>query len=652
MVNRRCGGARISTRGLYVSTEAIRDHPFPALLPFQVLHYPIPQLMPRQPPTPWHWWPEAIDPSVLQWKQETEALPSAGNQLYIHVPFCPFYCHFCPLYKTTEARHRNETSRERYVASLLEEIERYARIPGLREKNFRTLYFGGGTPTQLTPAQLGRIVDRIKLCFRLDQDAEITLEGVAGQMLAPGYLEACIERGFNRISFGVQTLDPEVRRKIGRGEKLRDYDRLIEFVRNLNIDLPFNVDLMIGLPGQDAASHDRDLETILEWGVGSTDIYAYWMVPGTRLFDNVATGRRQTPRYGEALLEMRRQGKARLLGSGFRQVSGEAYARSDRDLFMQTTFGGGGNGLNTALGFGPSAIGFFDGTLYQNVADLEAYLESIESGRVPVRAAQRINVTTARRRAILLGLQRLKVPRVLLCAAEERVFAKWAKAGLVELRGDVFHSTREGSLWYNQMQLALLTISEQRRLTGLLGTSQQQVDALRMRRKETTDPTEQLLAMIRNRDSIAGRVRVWGYKSYVRIKRLPLFGRPTAGVRRPAVGPCHATLDHESWEARNTMKGVERITILREQPGKGEPRPEIVFKAKRARRKQQSASLSWLESLVNETARATSTGVNTYVVRHSRSNRRKRDGWLRDLPDNLWVATSRGMRRFRIWNIW
>jgi coproporphyrinogen III oxidase-like Fe-S oxidoreductase len=497
--------------------------PFPALLPFQVLHYPIPQIIPRQPPTLWQDWPGSIDPAVLRWNGNLDTLSSAGDQLYVHVPFCPFYCHFCPLYKTKDARHRNEDTKEHYIATLLKEIKAYGSRPELQDKTFRTLYFGGGTPTQLTPAQLGWIVDCIRSCFSLDPEVEITLEGVATQMIAPGYLEACLERGFNRISFGVQSLDPVVRQKIGRGERPRDYDRLIELVRDLGVGLPLNADLMIGLPGQDLESHDRDITAILEWGVGSVDVYSYWMVPGTRLFDNVIAGRRQPPRYGETMLEMRRHGKARLLDNGFRQVSGEAYARSDRDVFMQTTFGGGGSGLNTLVGFGPSAIGFIEGTLYQNIADLEMYMKSVESGQVPVRAAERISVSTARRRAIMLGLQRLNVPRVLLGAREKRIFRGWARQGLVELHDDVFHLTSEGTLWYNQMQLSLLSMAEQRKLIGLLGTPQQQMVALSMQRPDPDGPTEQLLALIRNEGGLAGQLRVLGYKIFLHMKALPLF---------------------------------------------------------------------------------------------------------------------------------
>lgn len=510
-----------------------RNSVFPALLPFQVLHYPIPQLIETLPPTPWEQWPTTINPRVLRWKAETGALRTAGNQLYVHVPFCPFYCHFCPLYKTKEARHRNDATKERYVASVLEEIERYAHVPALADKRFRTLYFGGGSPTQLAPAQLGRIIDRVRSCFRLEEGAEITLEGVATQMLAPGYLEACLERGFNRISFGVQSLDPVVRKLVGRGEDPADYHRLIERVYELDENLSCNADLMIGLPGQNLESHDRDLTALLDWNIGSVDIYAYWMVPGTRLFDNVAAGRRPAPRYGDDLLEIRRHGKERLIRSGFRQISGEAYVRSDPDVFMQTTFGGGGNALNTALGFGPSAIGVLEGTLYQNIADLEAYLTAIERGRVPVRGAERFSVGTARRRAIMLGIQRLNIPRQLLRPHEERLFSSWAGAGLAELHDDVFHITREGSLWYNQMQLSLLPLSEQRRLIGLLGTSGQQARALSNLTAEATDPTAQLVAFIRKDRCVSGSLRMWGYKGLLRTKRLPMADDRAVGFGGP-----------------------------------------------------------------------------------------------------------------------
>jgi hypothetical protein len=101
-------------------------------------------------------------------------------------------------------------------------------------------------------------------------------------------------------------------------------------------------------------------------------------------------------------------------------------------------------------------------------------------------------------------------------------------------------------------------------------------------------------------------------------------------------------------------RGVERIVVLRRDPGDGSPRAQVVYERRKRKggRRRQSGGLRWLENFTHEAARATSTGADTYVRRHERSNRRKRDGWLRDLPDNVYVAASKGKRRFRVWNVW
>lgn len=100
--------------------------------------------------------------------------------------------------------------------------------------------------------------------------------------------------------------------------------------------------------------------------------------------------------------------------------------------------------------------------------------------------------------------------------------------------------------------------------------------------------------------------------------------------------------------------GIKRIVVLRRAPGASQPQAQVVYQRRKrsGKRRSQSESLRWLENFTHEAARATSTGANTYLRRHERSNRKKRDGWIRDLPDNLWVAASEGKRRFRMWNIW
>lgn len=504
------------------ATAADFAEQFAAVLPFQVLHYPIPQLMRTVDGVAWTAWPPPMKSSLASWITGTRELGSAGNQIYVHVPFCPFYCHFCPLYKTQEGQHRNAETVERFVAAVIKEITAYGGLD-LPEDSFRTVYFGGGSPTQLSPQQLGRILGALRQSFRIQPDAEVTLEGVATRLADPHYLQAAIEQGFNRISFGVQTLDPEIRLKIGRGEHLEDYTRLLDTLADLGQPVPFNADLMIGLPGQTVEGHMADLAEVIGWGVTSLDVYAYWMVPGTRLFTNVTEGRRHAPRYGSELLELRRRGKELLLASGFHQASGEAYVRAEEDAFIQTTFGAGGNGINTALAFGPSAIGLVNGSLYQNGADLSAYLAFVEGGRAPVGSYQQITGRVAQRRATLFGMQRLVIPKPVVSRRTDRQLRLWVERGLLDDRGTEYIVTQEGSLWYNQMQLGLLPLGEQVRLAGLMGTSEQQRQALANSRDDDLGLASQFKAQVRGRSKVVGNVRFAGYRGLLELKRLPFL---------------------------------------------------------------------------------------------------------------------------------
>jgi len=527
--------------------------PFSAVLPFQLVQYPVPQLMTAREPAPPEEWPPPMPPKLQAWAEQTAAHRPAGNAIYVHVPFCPFFCHFCPLYKTKDPKHRGPDAREAFVQRIVEEIQRYGRVASLRGLTYDVVYFGGGTPTELTAEQLGRILTAIREAFVLAHDAEITLESVAARLLAPGYFEACVRHGFNRISFGVQTLDPKLRKLVGRGEKLSDYQALLEMVRAHDPSFPINVDLMIGLPEQTPESFRRDLEEVLAWNVGSLDIYAFWMVPGTRTFELVVEGNRQGPSYGDGLLEMRRMGQRILRDAGFQQVAGEVHIRNDHNRFIRTSFGGGGNALHTLLGFGPSAIGMVDGTLYRNICDLDAYSAAVDSGCFPVGQACTLDVATARRRAVMLNLERLAVPEVFIQERRaRRLFEQWQAHGLVDLREGVYHLTDEGSHWYNQMQLELLPFWEMVKMAGIMGSMEEQRRAFSVSEDQMPAMTRQLRDFIRKSSGIKGWMRLAGYKTLLRLKQLPFL--ESRGVS--FTGPVESRKRLPMLPARTTNEGA------------------------------------------------------------------------------------------------
>lgn len=125
-----------------------------------------------------------------------------GVGLYIHVPFCRTRCHFCAFYLRI---HREDQAR-RYVESLAREIQLYAGLDSLGGRQLDSVYLGGGTPTTLTPDQLCAILDTVGTSLGVQEGAEVTLEAHPDTVTLEG-LRRLASAGFNRISFGVQSLD-------------------------------------------------------------------------------------------------------------------------------------------------------------------------------------------------------------------------------------------------------------------------------------------------------------------------------------------------------------------------------------------------------------------------------------------------------------
>jgi len=506
-----------------------KDWPYPALLPHSIKAYPIVQIAKEVGPQDFRTWPLEMAPSLLQWRAQMAGQGSSeGNQLYLHVPFCPFLCHFCPLYKVEDSRHRTPDTRKRFVNTIIREIQLYSRNPDLKNVRFNTIYFGGGTPTELTPEQLGQILTALRSSFNVDSEAEITLEGVARQMLAPDYLSECFGRGFNRISFGVQTTDPNLRQRIGRGDSVEDYERVFELTRKLAPHVPVNVEIMAGLPEQTSESFENDLSRLVAWEPNSIDILYYVMMPGTALHRLANLKKSATPVCGPDILSKRIMANSRLESAGYSQITGEVFVRDDRDLFVRTSFGGGGGALNTVLALGPSAFGSVHGVVYHNVCDLAKYIKTVEQSLLPVHTATKLNLRTARRRAMLFSVLRLSIPDSLVDSMfTRRLVRRWEDAGLVQRGTNSYDLTRLGKLWYNHMQMDLLPVSDALKTVRMFGTPDQLIDAT----KHETQAGSQFGELLLHIRSGAGYgfARAAAFQAYLRLLNAFMSGRRAVG---------------------------------------------------------------------------------------------------------------------------
>jgi oxygen-independent coproporphyrinogen-3 oxidase len=513
-----------------VYEELTGEWPYPAVLTQSVKAYPVVQVMPVVGPQDASTWPRPMAKPVARWRDQIAG--TTFNQIYVHVPFCPFLCHFCPLYKVQTPRERADESKARYVRWLLGEIDRWADVGPLRDIEFHSIYLGGGTPTELTPEQLAEILDALRRRFRVAPDAEITLEGVARQMLGD-YLGATVEHGVNRISFGIQSLDLAVRRKIGRGDDVEDYEQIFSTVRSRWPQLSINTEIMAGLPEQTNESLAADLDQLVRWAPNSLDILYYVLMPGTKLQRLVSLGRRREPRHGDTLLAARAQINRRMRLAGYEQLTGEVFVRDDRDLFTRASFGGSPHRLNTVLALGPSGFGMIDGTAYQNVPDLAAYGRAIENGKLAIERAEQLTLTTARRRAQVFSLLELSVdPAVFDRAADHRLVERWRRLGLVDDATPRL-STR-GALWYNHLQMEVLPLKDLVRTLGMFGSLAEQLRASKENLQQLPEHRRELVQVIRGR-GLRGRLRFAAYRAYLRLAALMRRDQGALGFTGPVV---------------------------------------------------------------------------------------------------------------------
>src|SRR3989338_5902847 len=209
--------------------------------------------------------------------------PDEHLSLYFHIPFCEKLCHFCGCTKVITKDHSR--SRE-YVALLKVEMERVANLIPTKSRGVVQAQFGGGSPNYLQPEELKEIVDTMRSLFTLLPDAELSIE-MHPRTSTHAFCEMVAKLGFNRISLGVQDLDPKVQKLINRGQTSEQTEEMMGLLRSLGLRA-FNFDLIYGLPGQTLEGWDRTHSQVLHLKPDRLAVYSYahvpWLKPYQRSF--------------------------------------------------------------------------------------------------------------------------------------------------------------------------------------------------------------------------------------------------------------------------------------------------------------------------------------------------------------------------------
>ncbi len=320
--------------------------------------------------------------------------------VYLHIPFCQSLCRFC-YYTVLPAR--SESEMDRYVEALLVEARLYSRA--LSQWVCESVYLGGGTPSLLSPRLLERLFEGLRRYFRLEANAEITLESAPGT-LTTDKLDLLVRLGVTRLSYGIQSLDEELLACYNRHYSVRaacvEIDQALARFANLNVDT------MYGFPQEDPGALGRTLEKLLALGVPSVSIYAL----DPQRCDSES--RKDRPRadtastYKAARFEEARQ---YLCARGFRQILQNIFLDPRRASYRHQLRRWENLPL-VALGL--SAMGYAPRRVYRNTLALKRYYERLEDERLPVTEWEDLDETLESMREVvsLLRFAELDMDRI------------------------------------------------------------------------------------------------------------------------------------------------------------------------------------------------------------------------------------------------
>ena len=368
--------------------------------------------------------------------------------IYIHIPFCRARCSYCDFatgaYESALA--------ERYVRATASEIAAFRSTEEILDVD--TIYFGGGTPSLLAPAQVAHILNAVRKRFRVAQDAEVTMEMNPGTV-TPDALREFRALGVNRASFGAQTFDDLELKRLGRTHTADDVRHTFVLLREAGFT-NISFDLIAGLPSQTLANWSRNLTQALALRPEHLSFYILEVHEGTPLADQIRRGAERRP-DDDLAAEMYRVMLERSGAEGYEHYEISNLCLHGFESRHNTKYWTG----EAVYGFGCSAHSY-DGqrVRWSNERDAARYTKLVEAGHTPIVETIELDERAARAESIFLGLRlmrgiSLEEYRARFGADLRAEYAddltRLSEAGLIELDKDLMKLTTSGALLSNEV---------------------------------------------------------------------------------------------------------------------------------------------------------------------------------------------------------
>lgn len=349
-------------------------------------------------------------PPFSQWKKEllpevVEAMarpprPDVPLGLYLHIPFCRKRCKFC-YFKVFTGVNAEEI--ERYVQALCREIELVSALPVMGARPFRFVYFGGGTPSFLSPKQLTSLTDRLRANINWDKAEEVTFECEPGT-LSESKIVTLRQMGVTRLSLGIENFNDAILEENGRAHLSKEVYRAWEWIQHQQFP-NVNIDLISGMVGETWDNWKENVRLTLELSPESITIYQMELPFNTVYSQGILHEHQQSPVADW-------QTKRDWVQYAFETFAAAGYSQSSAYTMIKdptkVSFSYRDNLWKGSdlLATGIASFGHVSGVHYQNLPEWPQYLGELEAGRMPLGRAYRPTPHQALVRELILLLKR------------------------------------------------------------------------------------------------------------------------------------------------------------------------------------------------------------------------------------------------------
>jgi len=376
--------------------------------------------------------------------------------LYIHIPYCLSMCHYCNFNRFQYPFHEQD-SLSVYVDYLIREIDFYLRLPHVQSRRLTAVYFGGGSPSVLGAKNAARLFEHLARVIPNWNTIERTFTGEPRTLKDPDLLQELVNYGFNRITFGVESFNEEIRKSIGRWDSLSDVAAVFSGLEKVGYKGEKDIDLMFDLPGQTLKGFQEELDIMMrDFRPDELDAYGTVYLPYRALHKLIVQEKRPQPGNMWQLLHMREYLYDFMTAHGYNNTIAETWSTKKERTQYQTAHCARQN----IIGVGTAARSNLKDMVSINPDKIDRWMKNIDDHGVSTETLQSIGREGVLERVMVMFPRYKELTKTYLDEFSDAknygkmktILRKHVDAGVVEEHDDRYTINKLGVIWICNLQ--------------------------------------------------------------------------------------------------------------------------------------------------------------------------------------------------------